>query len=58
MRVLADGVALSHRIYHRAPEVLRMRAREPDPLDALDGIAGAKQLAELGPKVRSEIPPP
>ena len=39
VRVLADGVALRHRGDHVAAEVLRVRAREPDALDALDRVA-------------------
>src|SRR5256885_4018562 len=58
MGVLADRVALRHRLDHRAPKVLRMRAREADALDALDGIARAEQLAELSPEIRGEIAPP
>ena len=46
--VLADGVALGHRGDHRLAEVLRVRAREADPLDPVDRVAGAQQLAELG----------
>ena len=46
--VLADRVALGDRGDHRLAEVLRVRAREADPLDPVDGVAGAQQLAELG----------
>ena len=51
--VLADGVALGDRGDHRLAEVLRVRAREADALDAVDGVAGAEQLAELGADVRA-----
>ena len=56
--VLADRVALGDRGDHRLAEVLRVRAREPDPLDALDGVAGAEQLAELGADVGREVAAP
>ena len=46
--VLADGVALGHRRDHRLAEVLRVRAREADPLDPVDRVARAQELAELG----------
>ena len=52
MNVLADGVALGDRGDHGLAEVLRVRAREADPLDAVDRVARAQQLAELGPEVR------
>src|SRR5262249_30294545 len=52
------GVALRHRRDHRRAEVLGMRAREPDPLDPVDRVAGAKELAELGSDVRDEVPSP
>ena len=58
MRVLADGVALGHRGDHGHPEVLRVRAREANALDALDGVHRAQQLAELGANVGPEISPP
>ena len=48
MHVLADRVALGDRRDHRLAEVLRVRAREADALDAVDGVARAQQLAELG----------
>ena len=35
-----------------------MRAREADPLDPLDGVAGAEELAELGLELRGEIAAP
>src|SRR5262249_10337765 len=56
--VLADRVASRYRGDHRLAEVLRVRAREADPLDPLDGAAGAQQLAELGAELRCEITAP
>ena len=53
MDVLAHRGALGHRGDHRLAEVLRVRAREADPLDPVDGVAGAQQLAELGAEVRA-----
>ena len=35
----------------RRAEVLRVRAREADPLDALDGVARAQQLREVAADV-------
>src|SRR5579883_781852 len=58
VHVLADRVALGDRGDHRLAEVLRVRAREPDPLDPLDGVAGAQELAEVGPELGREVPPP
>ena len=46
MRVLAHRGAVGHRGDHVATEVLRMRAREADPLDAFDRIDCAQQLRE------------
>src|SRR5207253_5439231 len=37
------------------PEVLRVRAREADPLDPLDGVARAQELAELDPRVERQV---
>ena len=51
MDVLADGVAFGHRGDHRVAEVLRVRAREADALDPVDGVARAQQLAELGVEI-------
>ena len=56
--VLADRRALGHRRDHRLAEVLRMRAREADPLDAVDGVARAQQLAELGVEVGAQVAAP
>ena len=56
--MLADGVALGHRGDDRLAEVLRMRAREADPLDPVDRVAGAQELAELGADVGREIAAP
>ena len=58
VHVLAHRVALGDRGDHRLAEVLRVRAREADALDALDGVAGAQQLAELGADVRREVAAP
>ena len=58
MDVLADRVALGHRGDHGVAEVLRVRAREADPLDALDGVAGAQQLAELGVDAGAQVAAP
>ena len=52
MRVLADGVALGHRGDDVGAEVLRVRAREADALDPVDGIDGAQQLGEVGAEGR------
>ena len=57
MHVLADSVALGDRGDDRLAEVLRMRAREADALDAVDRI-GAQQLAELGADVGREVAAP
>ena len=58
MDVLADGLALGHGGDHWIAEVLRMRAREADPLDAVHCVAGAQQLAELGVELRSQVAAP
>ena len=58
MDVLADRGAFGDRSDHRLAEVFRVRAREADPLDPLDGVAGAKELAELRPDVRREVAAP
>src|SRR5439155_17075205 len=57
-RLLANRGALGNRVDHRPAEILRMRTREADPLDPLDGVAGAQQLAELRAEPGSEIAPP
>ena len=46
VRVLAHGGALGHRGDHVAAEVLRVRAREADPVDPVDGVDRAQQLGE------------
>ena len=56
--VLADGIALGHRGDDGLAEVFRVRAREADPLDPVDRIAGAQELAELGPDVGREVAAP
>ena len=53
MGVLADGRALRHRLDHRTAEVLGVRRREADPLDPVDGVAGAEQVAELAVRARA-----
>ena len=58
MDVLADRVALGDRGDHGLAEVLRVRAREADPLDSVDGVAGAEQLAELGADLGQQIAAP
>ena len=58
VHLLADGRALGHRGDHRLAEVLRVRAREADPLDAVDGVAGAQQLAELRLHVGKQVAAP
>ena len=58
MHVLADRLALGHRRDHRLAEVLRVRAREADPLDPVDRVAGAQQLAELRAQVGREVAAP
>ena len=58
VHVLADGAALRDGRDHRRTEVLRVRAREPDPLDPLDGVTGAQKLAELRVEVRREVTSP
>ena len=46
MRVLADRGTLGHRGDDVAAEVLRVRAREADPLDPGDGVDRAQELGE------------
>src|SRR6266700_1603008 len=58
MCVLADRRALRHRVDHGPTEILRVRAGETDPLDPLDLVAGAQQLAEFRPELGSEIASP
>ncbi len=58
VHLLADRVALGDRGDHRLAEVLRMRAREADPLDPVDCVAGAEQLAELGVELGREVAAP
>ena len=58
MDLLADGGGLGHRRDHGLAEVLRVRAREADALDPVDGVAGAQQLAELRPQVGEQVAPP
>ena len=58
MDVLADGVALGERGDDGSTEVLRVRAREADPLDALDVVARTQELAELRSDRGSEVAAP
>ena len=58
MRVLADRSALGHRPDDGLAEVLRVRAREADPLDARHGVHGPQKLAELRLDVRHEVAAP
>src|SRR5918995_2720445 len=58
MDVFADGLALGHRGDDRFAEILRVRAREADPLDAVDRVAGAEQLPELGAQIRRQVAAP
>src|SRR5581483_7205867 len=37
-----------HRLDHVGAEILGVRAREPDPLDSVHGVHGAKELREPG----------
>src|SRR6476659_5545820 len=58
MHVFADARALGHRRDDRLEEVLRVRAREPDPLDARDRVARPQELAELRAERRSKVASP
>ena len=58
MDLLADGAALRHRRDHGLAEVLRVRAREADPFDPVDRIAGAEELAELGCDLGAQVTSP
>ena len=49
--VLTDGLALGHGGDDIRAEVLGMRAREADALDAVDGVHGAQKLGEVGADV-------
>ena len=56
--MLAHGLAIGHCLDDRLAEVLRVRAREADPVNALDGVDGTKQLTELGAEVGQEVASP
>ena len=58
MNVLADGVALDHRGDHGVAEILRVRAREADPVDPVDRVACAQELAELGLELGPKVAAP
>ena len=47
VQVLAHADALGHRRDRVGAQVLRVRRREPDPLDAVDRVDGAQQVGEL-----------
>ena len=47
VQVLAHAVALGHRRDRLGPEVLRVRRREADALDAVDRVERAQQVGEL-----------
>src|SRR5438132_13691685 len=55
VRMLTDRGTFRHRFDHRPAEVLRVRAREADPLDPVDGVAGAQELAELDPGLERQV---
>ena len=56
--MLADRGALGHRPDDGLAEVLRVRAREADPLDARHCVHGPEKLAELRLHVRHEVAAP
>src|SRR5712691_401861 len=58
MDVLANGVALGDRRDDWRTEVLRMRAREADPLDPGHLVASAQELTELRSDVGCEVATP
>src|SRR5262245_9779095 len=60
VRVLADRVTRRHRSDDVATEILRMRAREADALDPVDGVDRAQELGETAaevPSVRIDVLP-
>jgi len=58
VNVLADRIALRHRDDHGISEVLRMRAREANPVDAVHPVQRAKELAELRREIGGEVAAP
>ena len=56
--VLAHGVAFDHGGDDGVAEVLRVRAREADPVDPVDRVAGAQELAELGLELGTQVASP
>ena len=58
VNVLADRIALRHRGDHGISEVLRMRAREADPVDAVHSVQRAQKLAELRRELGGEVAAP
>jgi hypothetical protein len=55
VRVLADGGAFRHRLDQVRAEVLGVRAREADALDAVHGVAGPQELGEPCADLGQEI---
>ena len=55
MRVLAHRAALGHRGDDGRAKVLRMRAREANPLDSVNGVAGAQKLAKLDARLERQV---
>ena len=53
MDVLADAVALRHRLDHVGREVVGMRRREPDPAESVDLVHLPEQVGEEGSPRRS-----
>ena len=49
VQVLAHARALGHRRDRVGAQILRVRRREPDPLDAVDRVDRAQQVGELRP---------
>jgi hypothetical protein len=58
VNVLADCAALRHRRDYGISEVLGMRAREADPVDAVHSVERAQKLAELRRELRGEVAAP
>ena len=56
--MLAHCVAFDHGGDDGVAEVLRVRAREADPVDPVHRVAGAQELAELGLELGTQVAPP